>query len=47
MVRLVLNGPQRRTLWEDGRCSDMGITPFASGFAAWYLHWLNASQQPG
>lgn len=29
MVRLVLNGPQRGTLWEDGRCSDTGITPFA------------------
>jgi hypothetical protein len=41
MVRLVLNGPQRGTLWEDGRCSDMGITPFAPGFAAWYLRWLN------
>ena len=40
MVRLVLNGPQRGTLWEDGRCSDMGITPFAPGFAAWYLQWL-------
>jgi SMI1 / KNR4 family (SUKH-1) len=40
MVRLVLNGPQRGTLWEDGRCSDMGITPFAPGFAAWYLRWL-------
>lgn len=41
MVRLVLNGPQRGTLWEDGRCSDMGITPFAPGFATWYLRWLN------
>lgn len=40
MVRLVLNGPQRGTLWEDGRCSDMGITPFAPGFAAWYRQWL-------
>lgn len=41
MVRLVLNGPQRGTLWEDGRCSDAGITPFAPGFATWYLRWLN------
>jgi hypothetical protein len=40
MVRLVLNGPQRGALWEDGRCSDMGITPFAPDFAAWYLRWL-------
>jgi len=46
-VRLVLNGPQRGTLWEDGRCSDAGITPFASGFAAWYLRWLNDPQRPG
>jgi hypothetical protein len=32
MVRLVLNGPQRGTLREDGRCSDMDITrsPLAS-----------------
>lgn len=41
MVRLVLNGPQRGTLWEDGRCSDMGITPFAPDFRTWYLTWLN------
>ncbi len=41
MVRLVLNGPQRGTLWEDGRCSDLGVTPFAAGFADWYLRWLN------
>jgi hypothetical protein len=41
MVRLVLNGPQRGTLWEDGRCSDTGITPFDPGFAAWCLQWLN------
>jgi hypothetical protein len=47
MVRLVLNGPQRGTLWEDGRCSDTGITPFAPGFAAWYLRWLNDPQRPG
>jgi hypothetical protein len=40
MVRLVLNGPQRGTLWEDGRCSDMGITPFRPDFATWYLQWL-------
>jgi hypothetical protein len=40
MVRLVLSGSQRGTLWEDGRCSDMGITPFAPGFATWYLQWL-------
>lgn len=40
MVRLVLNGPQRGTLWEDGRCSDMGITPFRTDFATWYLQWL-------
>jgi hypothetical protein len=39
-VRLVLGGPQRGTLWEDGRCGDMGITPFAPGFAPWYLQWL-------
>jgi hypothetical protein len=47
MVRLVLNGPQRGTLWEDGRCSDMGITPFAPSFAAWYLRWLNDPKRPG
>ena len=41
MVRLVLNGSQRGALWEDGRCSDMGIKPFAPGFAAWYLRWLS------
>ncbi|MFI5716027.1 SMI1/KNR4 family protein [Nocardia sp. NPDC051750] len=41
MVRLVLNGPQRGTLWEDGRCSDGGVSPFAPGFADWYLQWLN------
>ena len=40
MVRLVLNGPRRGTLWEDGRCSDMGITPFAPDFPTWYLRWL-------
>ncbi|GAD85883.1 SMI1/KNR4 family protein [Nocardia asteroides] len=40
MVRLVLTGPQRGTLWEDGRCSDAGVTPFAVGFADWYLRWL-------
>lgn len=39
-IRLVLNGPQRGTLWEDGRCSDMGITLFAPDFATWYLRWL-------
>ena len=26
---------------------DMGITPFAPGFAAWYLQWLNDPQRPG
>ncbi|HEX7160310.1 MAG TPA: hypothetical protein VF223_03640 [Trebonia sp.] len=37
-----------RTLWEDGRCSDMGITPFAPGFAAWYLQWLrNPTKRSG
>jgi hypothetical protein len=41
MVRLVLNGPQQGTLWEDGRCSDLGVTPFAPDFATWYLQWLN------
>ncbi|MEU6188112.1 SMI1/KNR4 family protein [Nocardia sp. NPDC047038] len=41
MIRLVLNGPQRGTLWEDGRCSDGGVSPFAPGFADWYLRWLN------
>jgi hypothetical protein len=41
MVRLVLNGSQRGALWEDGRCSDMGIKPFAPGFAAWYRRWLS------
>ena len=40
MVRLVLNGPQRGTLWEDGRSGDMGITPFRPDFATWYLEWL-------
>ncbi|MGH3209891.1 MAG: SMI1/KNR4 family protein [Trebonia sp.] len=40
MVRLVLNGPQRGTLWQDGRSSDMGITPFAPDFPTWYLRWL-------
>ena len=40
MVRLVLNGPQRGTLWEDGRCSDMGITPFLPDFATWYRQWF-------
>jgi hypothetical protein len=40
MVRLVLNGPQRGALWEDGRCGDMGITPFRPDFATWYLQWL-------
>jgi hypothetical protein len=40
MVRLVLNGPQRGTLWEDRRCSDMGISPFGPDFATWYLQWL-------
>jgi excisionase family DNA binding protein len=44
MVRLVVNGPRRGTLWEDGRCSDMGITPFAPNFATWYLRWL---RKPG
>jgi hypothetical protein len=47
MVRLVLNGPQRGTLWEDGRCGDMGITPFAPGFATWYLRWLNEPAKSG
>lgn len=46
MVRLVLSGPQRGTLWEDGRCSDMGITPFAPGFATWFLRWLNDPAKP-
>ena len=30
----------RGTLWEDGRCSDMGITPFRPDFATWYRRWL-------
>jgi hypothetical protein len=25
----------------------MGITPFAPGFAAWYLRWLNDPKRPG
>jgi len=40
MVRLVLNGPQLGSLWEDGRCGDMGITPFSPDFASWYRQWL-------
>jgi hypothetical protein len=47
IFRLDRSGPQRGTLWEDGRCSDTGITPFAPGFAAWYLQWLNDPQRPG
>jgi hypothetical protein len=46
-VRLVLNGPQRGSLWEDGRCSDMGITPFAPDFATWYLQWLRDPEAHG
>lgn len=45
MVRLVLNGPQRGALWEDGRCSDAGITPFAPGFADWYRGWLFSDER--
>ncbi|MEV6217309.1 SMI1/KNR4 family protein [Nocardia sp. NPDC051833] len=41
MVRLVLDGPHRGALWEDGRCSGSGVSPFALGFADWYLRWLN------
>jgi len=41
MVRLVLNGAQRGTLWEDGRSSDAGVVPFAPSFTTWYLEWLN------
>jgi SMI1 / KNR4 family (SUKH-1) len=40
MLRLVLNGPQRGTWWEGGRCSDAGITPFGPDFDTWYLQWL-------
>ena len=47
MVRLVLNGPQRGALWEDGRCSDMGITPIAPSFAAWYQGWLDDPKSHG
>jgi hypothetical protein len=47
MVRLVLNGPQRGTLWEDGRCSDAGITPFAPSFTTWYQGWLDDPRSHG
>lgn len=40
LVRLVLTGEQRGTVWEDGRPSDMGVYPIAAGFASWYLRWL-------
>ncbi|MFI0453577.1 SMI1/KNR4 family protein [Actinomadura sp. 6N118] len=46
IVRLVVSGPERGKLWEDGRCSDMGIRPFNSGFQRWYRTWLMTGEQP-
>jgi len=42
---LVINGPQRGSVWEDKRVADHGIAPLkAAGspltFADWYMSWL-------
>jgi len=48
--RLVVNGPQKGLIWNDGRADDAGIEPLCdpSGrqmtFADWYLDWLDAAK---
>jgi len=38
---LIVTGPCRGQVWTDDRCSDNGVYPNASSFAAWYSEWLN------
>lgn len=40
MIRLVITGPERGRLWEDGRCSDAGVVPLDADFGTWYVNWL-------
>ncbi|WP_224285224.1 SMI1/KNR4 family protein [Streptomyces sp. LS1784] len=42
---LVVTGPERGTLWSDGRAADLSLSPLTSGagrlgFREWYLDWL-------
>ncbi|MFJ3792266.1 SMI1/KNR4 family protein [Kitasatospora sp. NPDC090091] len=44
-ILLVVTGPERGTLWFDGRAADLSLQPLTGeaerlGFRAWYLDWL-------
>lgn len=38
---LVVTGPARGTMWNDGRCSGFGFAPMHVTFLEWYERWLD------
>lgn len=49
---LVVTGAERGNLWSDARCVDEPLAPLwhrrrdRTGFADWYLEWLDALLRP-